>query len=252
MALGLGAALAGGAILGGLAGAQGQSQTSRRSIGGQTQLGRDIDQMFGSNLETLGQFADVYGMEDVQAGRQGQLDLAAMLQQLSETGGLPSEQDIQTARGQSQNLLAGQRASMQNAFARQTAQANQQAVSMGRSTNDPILQAQMRRQQIEQERELAGQESALTQQISSSLPLQRLGFQQQRAGVLQGMGAQATTLRSNLMGLGTNVQNLQNQIRLGQGSTTMSTPGGLQGALTGAVGGLGSAVGIAGGIQKLF
>lgn len=250
--MGLGAIAGGiGAALGGLAGSQGEQATVRRSIGGQTQLGADIDRMFGGQLQQLEGFANVFGEQDVQAGRQGAIDLAEMLKMLSESGGLPTQQDIATARGQAQNLLSGQRAGMANVFAAQTEQANRQAAQLGRSTNDPILQAQLRRQQIEQERELAGQETALTQQIGSSLPLQRLQFQQQRAGVLQGIGDQASALRSNLIGQGTNIQNLLNQIRLGQGTSTQQSGGGLAGALSGALGGAGAALGVVKGFKGL-
>lgn len=251
MAIPAAAIMAGSAILGGIAGQQGQKQVVRNRIGGQTSLGRDIDQMFGRNLNTLEDFASTFGLEDVQRGRQAQIDLANELQRMSEGAFLPSTQDINQARTQSQNLLAGQRAGLQNIFERQQDVANRQAAQMGRSTNDPILQAQLRRAQAEQESELLGQEQAMTQQIASSLPLQRLQFQQQRAGVLGGLGNQATTLRSNLLGMGTNVQNLQNQIRLGGSTRTATQGGGMQGFLTGALGGAGAGLGLASGLNSM-
>lgn len=242
----------GGALLGGIAGAQGQQATQRRTIGPESGLSKYIrNDIFQPQLGQLESFADVFGLQDVQAGRQGQLDLAQMLQGLSESGGLPTAQDIQTARGSASNLLAGERASLQNSLSRAQEQSNRQAVQMGRSTNDPILQAQLRRQGIEAEREIAGRETALTQQIGSSLPFQRLQFQQQRAGVLQGIGSQASTMRSNLLNLGTNIQNMENAIRLGQQTTSFSQGGGMQGALTGALGGAGAGLGLLGGINAL-
>lgn len=130
-------------------------------------------------------------------------------------------------------------------------QANRNAASLGRSTNDPILQAQLRQQQAGMQSELLGQEQAMTQEIASSLPLQRLGFQQQRTSLLSGLGSQAMSNRISLLGAGTNIQNLQNQIRLGQTSTTLHSGGGMQGALTGALGGAGAGLTAGAGIQAL-
>lgn len=241
--LGLGAIAAGGAILGGLAGSQGETATQSKSIGSQSELGRQLDQIFGRQMGNLEDMAGVYGQQDVAAGRQGQLDLASMLQQLSEGAFLPGTQDIMTARQQSQNLLAGQRAGMQNMFQGMEQSSARNAASLGRSTNDPILQAQLRGQQAQMSNQLMGQETAMTQEIASSLPLQRLGFQQQRASVLSGMGSQAMNNRISLLGAGTNLQNLQNQVRLGSSTVTAQQGGGLQGALTGALGGAGAAFG---------
>lgn len=250
--MGSAAAAAGaGAVLGGIAGGQGQTATQQVKIGRQTALGSQIDSMFGRQLNSLEDLASVFGLSDMQAGREASLDLANQLQALSEGAFLPNTQDILTARGQSQNLLAGQRAGLQNIFRGQNMQANRNAASLGRSTNDPILQAQLRQQQAGMQSELLGQEQAMTQEIASSLPLQRLGFQQQRTSLLSGLGSQAMSNRISLLGAGTNIQNLQNQIRLGQTSTTLHSGGGMQGALTGALGGAGAGLTAGAGIQAL-
>lgn len=224
--------------MGAMAGREQDKVTQGTEVGAQTGLGADLDRMLRGMLPQLQDISSVYGVKDVKASRKANLDLAEMLKRMANGEFLPSGQDFLTARAQSQDLLAGQRMGMQNAFQNQMVQANRNAASMGRSTNDPILQAQLRNSQMQMQNELLGQETALTREIASSLPMQRLQYTSQRAGVLGDMADQASNLRMSLMGMGTNLQNLNNQMRIAGSTTTNLSGGGMKGMLTGGAAGM--------------
>src|SRR5688572_13025140 len=81
-------------------------------------------------------------------------NLAAMLDMLKKTGGLPDDADIAAGTSAASKLFAPQREQLKNRFTDQGVEYARKAASMGRDVLDPILQAKMRTEQTRQEGEL--------------------------------------------------------------------------------------------------
>jgi hypothetical protein len=188
------------------------------------------------------------GMQDVTAATGAGRDLASMLQQMQQNGGLPSDEDVTAGGSLATKLFGGQREQMRQAFADQLTSANQQAALSGRSLNDPILRNKLAQEQTRQSSLLSANEGSLATQLSMNLPGQRLGFAQQRAGVLGGLATQAMANRQALAAMGSSIQDSERNFRMNTatkyGNTTSG--GGLKGLLEGGVAGAGMGMGLAG------
>jgi len=189
------------------------------------------------------------GQSDVTAGTNASRGFAEMLQQYSQQGGnLPTAQDMASSQGIAENLFSPQRLAMQNAFSDQSIQANRQAALLGRSTNDPILQAKLAQEQTRQSAMLQAHQGAFSQNFALQQPGQRLNFAGQRASILGGLATQAMSNRQSLAAMGQNILSNQQQFQLatarrhGTGSSTSTTEsgGGVKGALNAAIGGFGA------------
>jgi hypothetical protein len=231
---------AAGAALGALGGSQGNTATSSTALGGSSKLGKETNKSLRELLEELqGMNKAGAGTKDVSNAVSAQRDFASMLKKFSEGGFQPSSSDYNMANNQAANLFGGQRAAMQNSFLGQTQASNAQASRLGRSINDPILQAQLRTSLFQQENELSGQQNALAQQLAMNAPMQRLQFAGQRSDVLNQLSSQAYNNRMTLAGFGQGVMGLENQLRIGGATTTQNSGGGFGGAVTGALAGAG-------------
>jgi hypothetical protein len=245
----------GGAAVGGLAGSLGkgsnQDYSSGMSLGNASsneQLGGSI---MGSSIQDMqGLVGAGPGMQDVQAGLTSQRDLAAMLQQYAQSGGLPGEQDINTSNNIAGKLFQAQRLGLQQNFDDQSVEASRASALMGRTSSDPILRAKLAQEQTRQAGMLDAQQGAFSQQFALNLPGQRMGYAQQRAGLLGGLATQAMANRQALAGLGEALQTNERNFRLATasryGNQNTQSGGGWAGGLTGALAGAGAGLGIVG------
>ncbi len=192
------------------------------------------------------------GGQDVSNAYGAQTDLASMLKQMSETGGMPGAGDISQAQGIAGQLFAGQRVGMQNAFGDQLTQANRDAALSGRGANDPILRAKLAQEQMRQSSQLDANQGSYGSQLAMSLPGQRLGFAGQRANVLGGLATQAMANRQAIAAMGEGIMQNERQFRLQTakryGTQTQESGGGIGGALKGAIAGAGAGFGMSGGM----
>jgi hypothetical protein len=275
VATGTALALGGGALLGGIAGALGdnknvtqdqsshQSQDSGIRLGAASNLENYAGSQIRSNYDMLNNYMGAGpGLQDVQAGYQSQQDLASLLKQMQESGGLPGQEDIAAGNGLANNLFNARRLSLSNSFQEQMSSANQQAALMGRSMNDPILRAKLAQEQTRQSGMLAAEQNDLATQLAMNLPGQRLGFAQQRAGLLGGLASQAMANRQALLSLGQNLQANERAFRVETGErygntantsyTSQNQSGGTGGAISGGIAGAFAGVGgIASGMKGL-
>lgn len=241
----------------GIAGAVGKggSSSTSRSMAGPSALERDAET---SNIQSLQGMSSMVnagpGVGDVQAGSQSQRDLAAMLQQYQEGGNIPTGQDISRAENYASQQFGAQRLGIQQQFQDAQQQYAQQAQIQGRNTLDPVFR---NKQNIEMQRQmqmLGAQQGQFASQFAQQQPGQRLNFAGQRASVLGGLASQAMANRQALLQMGNQIQQGQQNFRLGaSGSQTQSSQGGgLGGAIAGGIAGLGTAAQTAQGLQSLF
>lgn len=245
---------AAGAVIGGIAGAQKQKtrQESGIDLDPASALERSSTRTLEQQLSQLGQLTRAgAGQQDVEAGLSAQRGLADMLAQMSETGGLPTGSDFNTANQFARQVFQGQRQQLQLSQRDARQNAARMAAQLGTTPDDPILQARLAQQQQDAALGLAAQQGSFGAQFAQELPGRRLNFQSQRAQLLQGLSDQAFRNRYNLSSLGQQLQGSERQFRLQTGTrwNTSETGGGLAGALSGAIGGAGS---MGSGLTKLF
>lgn len=253
MAVGTAAVIGGAALMGAIAGSQkSPDQQVTRSIN----VGAETEQERQARLGTGQAFSQMQGLaaagpgeQDVQAGLNSQRSLAQMLQQYSQGGYMPTAQDQQLA----QQMLAPQ----QEAIRQQGIQANQQyaqaAARSGRGPMDFTFQNQLRQQLGDWQLGLAAQQS----QLAAQQPGQRLQYAGQLAQVQSGLASQAMSNRQAIASMGSQIQQMGQNFRLGSATQTSFTPGtggGTMGAISGALGGAGAGMNLAnlGGQMGLF
>jgi hypothetical protein len=174
-------------------------ELSKMQMGAQGQLGSA-----GQNAATgaLGNLANLRNDASFGANR----DLASMLQQYSQGGYLPNEQDNSTAQSFAQSQFNPQRVAMQQAFQDQLTQANRQAALSGRGMNDPILRAKLAQEQTRQQSQLEAQQGAFASNFALQQPMQRLQFAEGRANVLTQDMARRQGLEQTIFGSGMQAQ----------------------------------------------
>lgn len=128
---------------------------------------------------------------EVAQGSGAQLDLANMLKRYSETGAVPSMEDIARSQTYAQSQFAPQETAMRQAFESQLTQANRAAAVSGRGVNDPLLRAKLAQEQTRQQATLQAQQGAFASQFAQQQPFQRLGFASDRANTLVQRGQTA-------------------------------------------------------------
>ena len=253
MAIGMGTVLAGGALLGAIGGASkkqsSQGGFSGVSVGLPSELesrGRNISQDQINELEQLLQLGANRG--DVVQGVEGQRNLASLFEAASESGGLPSQQQIDQSNTIAQQLFAPQRTALKQSQEAQLERASQLAAQLGRPINDPVIQSRLSREFMQGEERIAAQQGATAQNIALGLPGQQLNLASQAAQLRSGLASQAIQNRQTLFSLGNLVQQQGRQFRLGTAGRTFnqttSSGGGIGGALTGALAGAGAGANI--------
>lgn len=192
------------------------------------------------------------GQSDVTAGYEAQKGLASMYGDYAQSGGLPSQGDINTSNQFASQLFAPQQTALNQSFTDQNIEANRRAALMGRSLNDPILAAKLATEQTRQSQFLNSQMGSAASQMALALPGQRLGFEQQKAGILSGLATQAMSNRQQLMAMGEGLMNNERNWRIStaQRNNTSESGGGFGGFLTGALGGAGAGMSLASGFNS--
>jgi hypothetical protein len=177
------------------------------------------------------------GEQDVAAATGAQRDLAAQLQDLSRTGGLPTEADLGTGTKFADIAFASQREKLSQDFEDQQVAASRNAAFLGREENDPILRAKLAQEQTRQSRVLSGEQGALAQNVSFALPGQRLAFAGQRADILSGLANQAFQNRQGLLQVGNTLAEQERAYRLNTATRTQTEHGSFGQALAGGLAG---------------
>ena len=225
----------------------------REKFGGQFMADYELDRLIAADNPSLftklpgqiaGQFNELQslyartmpGQEDVTKGYDAQRSLAEMLQQYSQTGGMPTQQDFRNADG----LFSPRQQQLNSMFEDQSTESDRLAARLGRPVNDPILQAKLRTGFMRQQDQLNAEKMGMADQLSQ----RRLGYATDRTNVLGNLASQAFANRTAILSLGSQLGNNERDFRLrAAGSNTTSVQGGglrdaIAGGITGAAGGL--------------
>ncbi len=228
-----------GALLGGIAGGSSKTQTQNTVSGvnltPDSALQKQSTQTLSDQLAALTNLTNAGpGQQAVTNSLSATNSLAEMLKSFSQSGGVPTAGNVASANQYANSIFAPQ-------FQQQNQQNAQLEASLGRSTNDPILQAKLATQQ-------ANTQGSFAAQYAQQIPINQLNFAQQLAGVQGNLASQAFSNRQALAQMGSGIlQNQQNyQLATSQhyGNETQTSGGGIAGAIGGALGGAGAFLGV--------
>lgn len=223
------------------ASSQQDSTSSTRQVGPAGQGGILGGQVSASGL---GQLRDLVnqgpGSQDVAASQASSGDLSRMLQQFSQGGYMPTQQDTLSGQQYAQQAFQPQQLAIQQQFEEEKQRASQLAAQLGRPVNDPIIQAKLSQERMRSQERLGASQSAFASDFAMSQPQQRLGYTAQLANFQSGLASQAMANRQALIGLGSNLQGQDMQFRMGTAGTTQTSGGGTKGAIMGGLAGLGA------------
>lgn len=190
------------------------------------------------------------GDSDVEAATGAARDFASMLDNYAKNGAVPTDADITRGNDLSKALFAARQEGLNQSFTTQTTEANRLAARLGRSVDDPVLQAKLRTGMMNQQALLDAEKGAWASEYSMNQPMQRLQFAEGRVNLLDSLASKAFTNRATMLSMGSQLLNAERQWRLQTGvqrSVGESTSGGgLQGALAGFAGGAGTAMSMGG------
>jgi hypothetical protein len=244
--IGTAAALAlGGAALGGVAGAMGSKKESSAGLNMKpaSELENSAFKGLGSDFSSLrDMMAGGPNSADYSAGTQAQRDFAAQLKKYSEGGNMPTDADLANSNVFAQRAFDPQRVQMQQGFEDQKVEASRLSASLGRSVDDPILQAKLRTEMMRQQTGLNAQQGAFANEFAMQMPGQRLAYAGQSAGLMDEIGQRASANRQLLMSLGSSILGNERSFRSQTADRwgKESSGGGLGGAISGMLGGAGA------------
>jgi hypothetical protein len=251
---GLAASLAGGALLGGFAGAQGQrsssSSTTSYNLAPETKLEKKLNPLINQDYDAYRNLIGAgAGQGDVATATGQQRSFADMLNMAATGQGLaPTQQDFDLAKMQFSGAQEGLNQSFQDA----QVQAARMAAKLGRPVNDPILQAKMFQEQTRQQRQL----DANVQGAATALPQQRINLMANLTDVRNNLAQQAMSNRTALLSLGNQLKQQDRDFRRSTASTTQFGQGvqggGTAGMISGALAGMGGMAGAYGSLSSLF
>lgn len=256
-----GIAGAAGGILGGIIGGQG-NQSSQSTVSG-VQLAPESaleNRITNTSVNDFNAFRNMVragaGTQDVSAAATSQRSLADMLQQFSQGGFMPTQQDFQTANNFAAQAFQPRQVALDQSLEDTRIQAERLAARLGRPVNDPIIQAKLGQERVRQQQSLSAEQSAFGAQFAQNLPMQRLGFAGQLADVRNNLAAQAMSNRQALLSLGNSLQSSERNWRLGTATRfsnqNTQSGGGLGGMLSGAIAGVGQGMAAAPGLASVF
>jgi hypothetical protein len=170
---------------------------------------------------------------------------ANLLQMLTKSGGVPSQEDTQAANQYAAQAFQGQQTALDQSFSDQQRQMQRTAAQMGRSVGDPILRAKLAQEKIRQQAQLSSNQGSFASQYAQGLGQQRLGGAEALMGLRQGLASQAIQNRMTLLNLGSQLQANERNFRIQTATrnTQGSEGGGLGGAISGGLAGLGGGLG---------
>jgi len=226
-----------GGVVGAIAGAGGSSTTTELNLDPAGALEKQAGSL---TREQLAQLQELIGSgaggQDVSTALSSSRQFSETLRTAAATG-FGSRQLQRQAGAQAQAFLAPQREQLSQTFEDETTRTAQLAAQLGRSIDDPILQAKLSTARFREEALLSSQQAGLQLQFGQ----QQLGLLGQATGVDQSLSAQAFQNRFGVLQAGQGVLGQQQQFRLGSAGQTVSSGGGLAGAISGGLGGIGSA-----------
>jgi hypothetical protein len=218
-------------------------------------FGDSVDSDF-SQLKTMGDLGP--GTLDVSASLNSSRDLASMLGDYAKGGYQPNDSDISSSNDLATKLFGSRQTALNQSFQDQTTEANRLAARLGRSVDDPILQAKLRSGMMRQQDSLNSDKQGWATQYALNQPMQRLNFAGQKANILSGLASQAMSNRNALLSMGSNLLSGERNFRLQQGTQwhtgEQESGGGLKGAISaglGWMGTLGSGVGMMMGMPSM-
>lgn len=153
----------------------------------QNQMQEQLALLLGVANQAPGQTPDQMNQSDIQAGQSAQRNFASFLGQQSF---IPGQQQMQAGRRFANDAFAPQEQALQQQYQQQVASANKQATRLGRSANDPFLQAQLRRQVMSDQGSLQAQKTQFSSQFAQDLLGKQIGAQGQQADILSQLGGQ--------------------------------------------------------------
>lgn len=252
MAAATAAVVGGMAIAGGVAGSQKKKSETASGVHltGQSVLDQYFEEQLPNHYEQLLQMAGSSGdNSDSLNYASSQRDLAALLGKYANGDAAnPTGQDISRSNELANALFANRQVALGQSFEQQGTASDRLAAQLGRPVNDPILQAKLRTGFMQQQSLLDAEKGGFAAQMAQALPMQRLGFEQQRTDVLGNLARQAMSNRQALLGLGAQMRANEQQFRLGASERygRQTSGGGFAGALNGAMAGAGAGMGMAG------
>lgn len=181
-------------------------------------------------------------------------NLAQMYQNASQSGGLPSQSDISTSNDLAKSLFGAQQTALNQSFTQQNIEAQRLSARLGRSVDDPVLQAKLRTGFMNQQAQLDAQQGGWATNFALGLQDRRLGYAQQAAGVSSNLAYQAMQNRAALLGLGSQLEGGEFNQRLAQSvrHNEGTSGGGLSGAISGGLAGFGGGMQAASFARPLF
>jgi hypothetical protein len=253
--------IAGSALVGAAAGSmkdrssQSSSSASGVNLAQQSELDKYGGQLTDSSLRSLeGMVNAGPGLSSIGEANSQYGTLASMLGDYSKNGGAPGQQDWLQANDFAKNQFAPQQMQIDQSFEAEQERAKQLAVQMGRSPNDPYIQAQLSKQKMQMQNMMGAQQGAFVGQEARNSAMGRLGFTSQLADLKGSLASQAMANRQALLSLGSGVQQQERNWRYqisdkwGKNNTEQESGGGMKGALTGAIAGAGVGMGMSGGM----
>lgn len=220
----------------------GSSVTSRINLAPASELEKQAQGITGSQLTDLERLIGAgAGEQDVTDALGSQRGLATLLQQLQASGGMPSAQQLGSARQFAQDVFAPEEQAIRAGFQEQEEATSQLAARLGRQVNDPILRAKLAQEQTRQLGQVGARRTAFAAQEAQQMPLRQLGLAEQLANVRGGIASQAFANRQALFTLGQQALGAERQFRLGTASETKTASGG--GGLLDVIGGISAGIG---------
>jgi hypothetical protein len=246
-----------GALLGAAAGGQKDVTTAQGSsasgvnLAPQTELDKYGGQLTDSSLRSLeGMVNAGPGLSSIGQANSQYESLASMLGEYSKNGGAPGQQDWLQANEFAKNQFAPQQMQIDQSFESEQERAKQLAVQMGRSPNDPYIQAQLSKQKMQMQNMLGAQQGAFVGQEARNNAMGRLGYTSQLADLRGSLASQAMSNRQALLSLGSGVQQQERNWRYqisdkwGKSSQEQQSGGGFKGMVSGAMAGASMGMGI--------
>jgi len=154
------------------------------------------------------------GAQEVSAALGSQRSFAQMLNEFSQGGFLPGQQDWAQANMFTQQAFAPQQEQMNQFFQEQNMMGQRQGAIMGRGVNDPVMRAKLAQEQARQQSMLGAQQTAFGSQFALSLPQQRLQFAGMEADQRGQLAQQAMANRQLISGMGNSIREQERNYRL--------------------------------------
>lgn len=245
------AAVAGAAVLGGVAGAQ----KDKVSVSGSTnQMSQVIAAPAGADELKARQLSldALTSLDERLKSLESSPVLSNLDKLMQELGGAPTADRINQANSLADNVFAPQQTALNQSFEDQTRAFGNRAAQMGRSSSDPILAAKLAQEQVRQQASLSANKGSFAAQEAINAPARQF---QNQLGAFGGLANQAIQNRQAVFSLGSDFANTQMQYRLATATRTGNSVsnneqlsgGGFKGFATGLLGGAGAGVKMFGG-----